>query len=183
VTKVQTRLIESHMDLVDRIAWSTVRQSKELDVEELRGDGYLGLMQAARAFRRGRACSFRSFASHRIYGAMRDGIRRDQKPRGFVRKRGRVATRIPWPLDVYGNEDDSLRVDPAPDPFEQCARAEHRAVMLAAGDRRERVILEGLQREDTHEQIARQLGLSPSRVSQLCAGLVTKVRSSPVRAA
>jgi RNA polymerase sigma factor (sigma-70 family) len=183
VTNAQTRLIETHMDLVDRIAWCTARQARSLDVEELRGNGYVGLVQAALAFRRGRACSFRTFATHRIYGAMRDGIRRDQRPEGFMRIRGRVGTRVPWPLDAFGQEDDSLLMDRSPDPFEQCSRSEHREVLVRAADHRERVILEGLQREDTHEQIARRLGLSPSRVSQLCAGLVSKVRASLVRAA
>lgn len=170
------------MTLVDRIAWCVVRRHRALEMEDLRSSGYLGLVQAALAFRTGHGCSFRTFASHRILGAMRDEIRRDQRPQGFTRLRGRLTRQVPWPLDIDGQEDDGIAIDPSPDPLEQCARAEQRAILRSlVHSHRERVLVAGIQAGESQERIGRRLGLSQCRVVQLRHALIAKGRDALTR--
>ncbi len=64
------------------------------DREELIGEGMVGLMKAARRFDPERNLKFRTFAEHRIRGAMLDYVRRlDPLPRG-ARHRWRKANEI-----------------------------------------------------------------------------------------
>jgi RNA polymerase sigma factor (sigma-70 family) len=68
------RLIVEHMALVRRRA---ARLSRELggDRDEFEADGMVGLIEAAKRYRRSRNDSFPNYAIGRIDGAIRDGFR------------------------------------------------------------------------------------------------------------
>jgi RNA polymerase sigma factor FliA len=73
--------VEANIHLVDAIA----RRLKagrswppNIDIEDLRGAGYVGLLQAAERFTRAANIQFASFAQHRIKGEMLELVRRRQ---------------------------------------------------------------------------------------------------------
>jgi RNA polymerase sigma factor (sigma-70 family) len=80
--------IESHVGLVHAIARHTARRvpAQTVDVDELVGDGMVGLVEAADRFDDTVGVPFATYASRRIAGAMIDGLRR----RAFVSRHGRA---------------------------------------------------------------------------------------------
>jgi RNA polymerase sigma factor (sigma-70 family) len=73
----RTRLIESHLDLVARIARNiAVRLPPSFDFEDLRGAGYIGLCQAADRWDETRGVPFHYYAARRIRGQILEGVRR-----------------------------------------------------------------------------------------------------------
>lgn len=69
------------------------RVPSHIDIEDLRGSAYVGLMEAAQAFDPERGNKFQTFASHRVKGAILDHLRAlDWVPRD-VRKLERTLDR------------------------------------------------------------------------------------------
>lgn len=78
LTPYQKELVEGHMHLVaGSIHWIQRRRSRPLDIEHARGDGSIGLCDAARRFNPTLQISFATYAPHRIRGEIRDGERRE----------------------------------------------------------------------------------------------------------
>lgn len=72
-------LIESHLELVPPIAHRVHRRlPPSFDLDDLIGEGYVGLMHAAKCYRPAThgGTPFSAFARQRIHGAMVDSIRR-----------------------------------------------------------------------------------------------------------
>lgn len=77
-------LLESHAGLVRHIAHAMVCQrSSAVDVDDLVAYGTFGLIDAVERFDPGHGARFATYATHRVRGAMIDGIRNlDSIPRG-----------------------------------------------------------------------------------------------------
>lgn len=73
--------VEAHLDLVAAIARQLKHQHSlppNIDVEDLRGAGYIGLIQAASRYTRALNTPFRTYATYRIRGEMMELVRRKQ---------------------------------------------------------------------------------------------------------
>lgn len=71
------QLIESHLDLVARIARNiAMRLPPSFQFEDLRGQGYIGLVQAADRWDETRGVPFVYFAARRIRGEILESVRR-----------------------------------------------------------------------------------------------------------
>src|SRR5438067_18820 len=69
-------LVRGHLRLVRAIARRVRRElERPAELDDLVGDGMVGLLQAARRFDRGRGVEFATFAGYRIRGAMFDAAR------------------------------------------------------------------------------------------------------------
>lgn len=77
-TPQSLELFNSHLPLVDQIAWQVIRSvDNRLELEELRSFGREGLLLAARRFDADKGVPFRGYASFRVRGAMIDGVRKN----------------------------------------------------------------------------------------------------------
>jgi len=71
------QLITSHLWLVRAVAKKVLdRLPNHVDLNDLTGDGVLGLIAAARRYDPARGVAFPLYAKHRIRGAIVDGLRR-----------------------------------------------------------------------------------------------------------
>ena len=70
------QLVEGCVTLVHHIARQYASQNRNISLEDLVSEGYLGLVQAAQKFEEGRGVKFSTFATTRIRGAMLDSMRR-----------------------------------------------------------------------------------------------------------
>lgn len=69
------RLVAEHQNIVWSIAYKTCNRTID-DLEEIVGDGFVGLMQAALSYDPARGVKFSTWASFRIKGEIIDGQRR-----------------------------------------------------------------------------------------------------------
>jgi len=79
----RNQLIESHIDLAKALARRKYRNSPHnlVRLEDLESDAMLGLIQAADSFDASKGNLFRTYAGHRINGAMLDGLRKRNQTR------------------------------------------------------------------------------------------------------
>ena len=68
-------LIEQHFTLVRQIAAKIVKNLKQVDFDDLVGDGVIGLMKAAEQFDPERGVKFETYATPVIRGAILNGLR------------------------------------------------------------------------------------------------------------
>ena len=72
----QTKLVEEHLELVDKIVRGMLRRlPAHIDKADLIQQGRIGLMEAARRYNPTSAASFKTFATYRIRGEIIDGLR------------------------------------------------------------------------------------------------------------
>ena len=85
-------LLEAHTGLVRHIAHGMVRQlSSAVDVDDLIAYGTFGLVDAVERFDPSHGARFATYATHRVRGAMIDGMRSlNGIPRGQDRKSTRL---------------------------------------------------------------------------------------------
>ena len=69
------RLVKDHVPLVQRMARTMASHSALYEAEELAGDGFIGLIQAAARFNSRRGIRFDIYAIPRVRGAMIEGLR------------------------------------------------------------------------------------------------------------
>lgn len=173
------RLIDANLGLVhrtvDRVAgW--IRETN--DVEDLVQDGFVGLLQAVRRFDPTRGVSFSDYADSRVRGAILDGLRsrrlgrwsphRDRREASFVslesaarRIRGTLADDRPTPDRVLENRE----------------RSDLLALGLSELPPRERLVLSLHYAEKVNlKQIGARLGVTESRISQLCSQAARRLR-------
>ncbi|MBC7644867.1 MAG: sigma-70 family RNA polymerase sigma factor [Thermoleophilia bacterium] len=76
LTPWQEKLVEEHLELVDKIVRGMLRRlPSHIDKSDLVQQGRMGLMEAARRYDPTSAASFKTFATYRIRGEIIDGMR------------------------------------------------------------------------------------------------------------
>src|SRR3954471_17281743 len=76
LTPHQTKLVEEHLELGDKIVRGMLRRlPSHIDKADLIQQGRIGLMEAARRYDPSSAASFKTFATYRIRGEIIDGLR------------------------------------------------------------------------------------------------------------
>ncbi len=219
--QARASLLEAHAGLVRHIAHSMVRQlSATIDLDDLVSYGTFGLVDAVERFDPQHGARFATYATHRVRGAIIDGMRNlDGVPRGqrvrvraldraeqeLQQRAGRsVSTaEIADELGVTIGAVDRLRVareairprveldaevaiDVTTDPALLTERNEQLGALheaLATLGSRERLVLERCYWSDcTLREIGDELGVSESRVSQIRARALDKLRRRVVTA-
>ena len=182
--RARNLLAEAYMKRVDGVAMRVAARTGA-DAEDLRGEGYVGLIDAVTKFDPSRGVRFGTYADLRIRGAMLDDLRyMDWVPR-LTRTRVRqgmdITIKFMLPLegpigrDASGQEYTRADIQPGPD------------LNPADGDRVERILdalpgrlraivrlyaLEGL----TMAEVGKRIGRSESRVGQLMNEVRDRVR-------
>lgn len=224
------RLVVAMLPLVKRMAFQMrTRLPAHIEVDELVGNGVLGLVDAVSKFDNSKRVKPESYARHRIRGGMLDGLRaldpvsrdmrrKNKKVEGAYReleaKLGRAVSDEEvsaalgmslkaWHrtlrelrgvgLDGWGRVESAGSVgnrqasgeNPTTsrqeNPFESCYRREQQEILNRAvarlPERQRLVITLYYQRELAMKQIAAQLNVDESRVSQLHAAALLRLKS------
>jgi len=168
--------VEDHVGLVHAIARRLIHERRlpagHTEFADLVADGEVGLFQATRRFDAGRGLQFSTYASHRIRGAMLDGLRRQHH---YPRPReGQPFIRL-VPLRDARRVPDHRR-----DPEEWLARRYlHRALvsaLLELPDRERRMVDACFFRGLTLEEAGAELGISKSWACRIIGSALTILR-------
>jgi len=123
-------LMERYMPLIVKIAETTKQRRgipEEVDIEDMKSDGMVGLMDAIDAFNLEREVKFKTYAAPRILGEMLDGLRAmDWVPR-LVRHRTATSEKIKNEIKVRTgreptNEEIAAGFGIAPEDFDKIKR-------------------------------------------------------------
>lgn len=144
---------------------------------------YLELVKCARRYKAKRGCSFRTFATTRIRGALTDWIRGQTCIRGYDNKR-RTNTVRPKPraisLSVAPDERENMAALDLPDsrqtPYDVAQEQDQARAIIRQAHGRERKILELILAGYTYKAIGQKIGVSESRVSQILRGMRERVK-------
>lgn len=153
------------------------------DVEDLMQEGQIGLLQAIARFDASRQLKFLTFANPRIHGAMVDYLRQHGRlihhPRLALARGEPVIQAVPIPMLENDHGDGSAWEFPAPASEGEQLRERREAVEVHLGGllpRERRAVLAYYVDELTMKQVAAELGLSESRVSQLLSSIYERLR-------
>jgi RNA polymerase sigma factor for flagellar operon FliA len=171
------QLVEDHIGLAYKLAWMQVRRIHDLDLDEARQDACVGLIHASRAWNRDSGVPFGAYAHRRILGEILDGMRR----RDVVGRRSNHDPDAPYlqpgpsldqPLDVNTTTTvGQLIPAQGSSPEDHAVQSDLVRWVLRNLTSRERAIVVGHYLDFRPLQdIADDLGVTPSRVSQILKG-------------
>jgi RNA polymerase sigma factor for flagellar operon FliA len=148
--------------------------------DELFSAGMFGLMRAARSYDASRGAGFKTYAYHRIRGAILDDLRRmDFLPRSLrerAREQGEDApSMVAIPTDEDGHESLSARPQEA-----ACEQEDMQDLLEREIDNlpdKMRIVMSLYYREEMKmREIGERLNLTESRVSQIHSNAVSRLR-------
>lgn len=178
----QNRLILDHMDLPVSIA-ATYRGTEDIPFEDLKAEGMLGLVQAARNFDPSRGASFKTWAMKCVNGKILDFIKEwDQ----FIsRWDDEDEDRVYW-WDIWADipTEGWAKLETTPEElriaFEDISDKSEavNAALLSLSKRERRIIKAAFLRNPQRgfDQIARDEKLSYKRVTNIVYGAISKMR-------
>lgn len=192
----------NYLSLVKRIAAKIYTNIQgKVEFEELLNYGIFGLLTSIERFEESRGLKFETFATHRIRGAILDGLRElDPLKRGTrskVKKLDRAINELKSSLDKSPNDKDIaeylsiteeelldwyVEID-APSAFgNELTTSENSSIDLSMAidslDEREKQIIDLYYYEDLSlDEIAKILNISISRVSQIHGKALIKLKS------
>lgn len=167
--------ILENLDLVNRIARSLIsRLPPCVTLDDLTGAGMVGLIQAVDRFDRTRGLEFSTYARHRIRGAMQDFLRGEDPVSRAERKRLRANPGKSATGNVSLDGLPANRI-PASQP-EFAIRSEVCEARRCLSARENRVIGMLFDLGWQNQEIAAELKVNPSRVSQIKQQAILKLR-------
>jgi RNA polymerase sigma factor for flagellar operon FliA len=218
-TRSREELIQSCILLVHHLARQYATPRSSVSLEDLIGEGYLGLVQAARKYDSRRSVRFSTYASTRVRGAMMDSLRRarplsrpmetkisrlqaarrelaarlEREPTETeLANRLRVSaaklheiermaelqvTSLDCSLDGGSNEVPDGSESPEHLAVDAMFRRQLRRYVGRLEPRDREIILSVYWREQKLSEVAHRLGITQSRVSQLQARALSRLRS------
>jgi RNA polymerase sigma factor for flagellar operon FliA len=107
-----SQLIEEHLFLVDMLAGRLIqRLSKNIELDELKSAGILGLIDAAEKFDTEKGQSFKTYAQIRIQGSMIDELRsQDCLPRSMRQKYNQYIKQVKALSLTLGRQPNSIEL-------------------------------------------------------------------------
>ena len=175
--------ILQNLDLVNRIARRFQRRVPPcVTFDDLASAGMIGLIHAVDRFDQTRGLKFKTYAQHRIWGAMQDFLR-DEDPLSRTERRRVRASAPALSATGYGTPPATVSLDQIPArclaTSEQpvfMTRSEVREARRCLSPREDRVI--GLLYDFGWQsrEIAAELHVNESRVSQIKQGAISKLR-------
>jgi len=191
LTPTQADQVEAHVGHVRRLARRLCRQwPQHIDVHEVEQLGYTGLIAAVQRYTPGSGASVWTFAEPRVRGAIVDGLRRSSWPRRLRLDRLLLADpatthQVPQSRRAQVERVESLTgLAPLPDTptwiHGGCGLTDPHASLVAAeirervrssvatlNARERRILIDYYWGDRTQLQIARSLGVTEGRISQL----------------
>ena len=157
------------------------RLPRTVSEDEMFSAGMEGLMKASRSYDPSRGAVFKTYAYHRIRGAILDEVRRlDFLPRSVRDKARKEGTQAPAVVGLPTDEDghESLAAaDPEDSAVEQADLRERLAAEIARLPEKLRLVMTLYYGEEMKMRaIGDRLGLTESRVSQLHSNAVARLR-------
>jgi RNA polymerase sigma factor (sigma-70 family) len=172
-------LAVAHVSLVYAIA-RRIRRGlpAQVDIDDLVAAGHVGLVEAAARFDPSKGVLFRTFAGYRIHGAIVDSLR-DHDP--LSRKERAAARASGEPAYDEQLRDVHLRTaaSVSPDHDERITSDQQQALLATwVGELppRSRFVLERCASGALHAEIATDLGIGESRVSQIAASAIKQLQ-------
>jgi RNA polymerase sigma factor for flagellar operon FliA len=177
------RLILEHRGLVLSIAKKLkATLPQRIQLSEMVGYGLLVLVECAMRFDKTRGVTFRTYASHRIRGGIKDALyREDLIPRSVRRAASKNgdSQRLPkvCSLDGEGMSWRDMLEDRSPGVLDYLTDHEFPDAFIDSLQRNERkVLVLCFTKSYTARRAADELGLSPSRVRQIRTQVVKQAR-------
>jgi RNA polymerase sigma factor (sigma-70 family) len=185
--ETRNKMVVDNMDLVHRIAGRIkARLPRRVQLSDLIGDGYIGLIDAASKYSEDRGTPFRTYAGFRIVGAILDALRRnDILSRGARRRANDKASTVPPPRFVSIDYDVSDRepwaealADPAPPVDSVMMRDEFPDRFVRSLQKSERQVLTlCFVKSYTTQLAAKHLGLSARSILAIRSRLLERAKS------
>jgi RNA polymerase sigma factor (sigma-70 family) len=146
-----------------------------ITLDDLVSAGTVGLIQAVDRFDHGRGMKFRTYAQHRIQGAMRDFLREEDPLSRTERRRVRESAAGSSPTTVSLDEIHLHRL-PAPAQPAFTTRFDVREARRSLSPRENRVIALLYDFGWQSREVAAELRVNESRVSQIKQRAIAKLR-------
>ena len=164
------------LDLVNNIARRFQRRLPPcVTFDDLASAGMVGLIQAVDRFDRTRGLKFKTYAQHRIWGAMQDFLRDEDPLSRTERRRVRESTAGLSPTTVSLDEIQLHRLAaPAQPAFS--TRLDVRAARECLSPRENRVIAFLYDFDWQSREVAAELRVNESRISQIKQRAIAKLR-------
>jgi RNA polymerase sigma factor (sigma-70 family) len=171
------------LDLVNRIARRFQRRVPPcVTFDDLSSAGMVGLIHAVDRFDQTRGLRFKTYAQHRIWGAMQDFLRDEDPLSRTERKRVRDASPA-LTATGYGNATANVSLDDihprclaAPNSTSFVVRPELQAARCHLSARENRVVTLLYDFGWQNREIAADLGVNESRISQIKQRAISKLR-------
>ncbi|MCH2100531.1 MAG: sigma-70 family RNA polymerase sigma factor [Planctomycetes bacterium] len=180
---------ELEIDQWESLVWYVVNRLKprlpnSVSEEELHAAGMVGLLKAARSYDPSRGAGFKTYAYHRIRGAMLDELRSlDFLPRSLREKAREKGEQAPAVIGLPTNEDGSDNLEGVEGDgmisgaIENQELAEALQEAIRALPEKMRVVMHLYYNEGRRmHEIGEQLSLTESRVSQIHSAAVARLR-------
>jgi RNA polymerase sigma factor for flagellar operon FliA len=177
---------ELEIEQWEALVWYVVNRLKprlphSVSEEELFSAGMVGLLKASRSYDASRGAEFKTYAYHRIRGAMLDELRSlDYLPRSMREKAREQGTTPPAVVGLPTDEDgsDSLEVhSQAEGAIENEELGEALQVAILSLPEKMRVVMHMYYNEGQRmREIGEILHLTESRVSQIHSAAVARLR-------
>ncbi len=191
---IRENAILQNLDLVKSMARRFQRRVPPcVTFDDLSSAGMVGLIHAVDRFDQTRGLQFKTYAQHRIWGAMQDFLRDEDPLSRTERKRVRECAPA-LSTTGYGNSTATVSLDEihprclaAPDSTSFAVRPELQAARCHLSARENRVVTLLYDFGWQNREVATELGVNESRVSQIKQRAISKLRlqleSIPARAA
>jgi RNA polymerase sigma factor (sigma-70 family) len=170
------------LDLVNRIARRFQRRVPPcVTFDDLASAGMIGLIHAVDNFDQSRGLKFRTYAQHRIWGAMQDFLR-DEDPLSRTERRRVRASALTMSATGYAThatvslDQIPVRLLASPAQPGLAIRSEVRQARRCLSTRENRVIELLYDFDWLAREVAAELGVNESRVSQIKLRAISKLR-------
>ncbi len=177
--------LEAEIDQWRHLVWYVVNRIRprlpvSVSEEELFSAGMFGLMKACRSYDPARGAIFKTYAYHRIRGAILDELRRlDFLPRSLRDRAREAGEEAPSVLGIPTDEDGNESL-PAVAADAGTERSDLHAVLLVEIERlpdKMRLVMQLYYQENLKmRDIGERLRLTESRVSQIHSNAVARLR-------
>ena len=184
----RNKIVEHYLPWAKCQAFVFARSMPQVwDVDDLLSEGIFGLMRAVEKFDFSRGYLFTSYAKRWVWGSMKDAVRSQSRCYGWVRSSKGTSRRFQvfsLDSDIPGLDNkaqaENILDENMPDPANNLQREDFRKILFSNFNRREKILLDMLlYKGATQKESARQLGKTPSWVSQTHKNLIARLKSKP----
>ena len=179
------RTYEADLEQWQDLVWFVVNRIRprlpgSVSEDELYSAGMVGLMTAARSYDSSRGAEFKTYAYHRIRGAILDELRRlDFLPRSQREKARRLGHHAPMVVGIPTDENgqESLAADESVSGWETADLLSAVQDQVAQLPTKMRQVMELYYRDGLRmREIGEQMQLTESRVSQIHSNALAQLR-------
>lgn len=177
MTPEQEALVNEHYQWARTLA-SHFHRKKGGELEDIESAALLGLVKAAEVFEPERGLSFKTLAGRKITGHMLDAIRARMTASGWTRNGSKWTERVrktTWPKLRFNGVLTDIDFDPMSPPPDYDYHLWVEEVTKLKLNPRAATIIKRLLAGELQKDIAKSLGYSPARISQIAAKALRQI--------